>query len=149
MGQFFISDKSIRFDCDCENPYQPIVDKKAKSIKCERCKKKFTNPFHKSNPYNLDDRYINPPQVQGVDLKNYHTILITIILTSLLSGIALYILELKFNLSPINFLSLDPACADLIKSVNCSISFASQLSKSFLIPFPILCDEVNGNVLLY
>ena len=35
MGQFFISDKIIRFDCDCENPYQPIVDKKAKSIKCK------------------------------------------------------------------------------------------------------------------
>lgn len=80
MGQFFISDKSIRFDCDCKNPYQPIVNKKAKSIKCERCKKKFTNPFHKSNPYNLDERYINPPQVQGVDLNNYRLIVITITL---------------------------------------------------------------------
>jgi len=126
MGQFFISEVGdIHFDCDCGNPLQPIVDKKQKTIKCKKCGDTFTNPLHKSNPYNIDSRYIYPLKIQGIELTNSYKILRIIILLSFLSGFVVFFLNFEYNISPLNILFLDVFLPTIIIAIITLVSMVS------------------------
>jgi len=126
MGQFFIDGVGdIRFDCDCGTPLQPIITKTEKTIKCNKCGSTFINPFHESNPYDMDKKWFLSQEVQGIVLRNYFYFLYIILILSILSGVIVLFINFKYGMSIPNVLSLDIFLPTIIIAIITLMSLVS------------------------
>lgn len=126
MGQFFIDEVgNYRFNCDCGEPMQPIIDTKQKKVTCKRCKKHFPNPFHEKNPYNINRKFLFPLKIQGGKLPNPYEIIRIILIISILFSFSFYLIDYYFTIPHYNLLPFEIFIPTILVAIITLVSMVS------------------------